>query len=138
MSDSDGFVIENGVLIKYTGKETEVVIPDGVTEIGAKAFRDSDTLAAVTIPDSVTSIGDEAFSGCCLLKAITIPDGVKSIGKMAFARCTALNELYIPESVVNIHPDAFDDCSESLILRGAEGSYAQIYAQSQGIAFEAI
>ena len=31
MSD---FVIENGVLKKYTGTDTDVVIPDGITKIG--------------------------------------------------------------------------------------------------------
>lgn len=110
MSNSEGFVIENGVLIKYTGKETDVVIPDGVTEIGAMAFRDSDTLAAVTIPDSVTSIGDEAFSGCCLLKAITIPDGVKSIGKFAFWTCFHLESVTFSGSVASIGKMAFRDC----------------------------
>ncbi len=35
-----GFVIENGVLIKYTEEPgvTEVVIPDGVTIIGGYSF----------------------------------------------------------------------------------------------------
>ena len=35
MSD---FVIKNGVLIKYTGDEPEVVVPDGITEIKNEAF----------------------------------------------------------------------------------------------------
>ncbi len=33
------FVIENGVLKKYTGTSADVIIPDGVTEIGDSAFR---------------------------------------------------------------------------------------------------
>lgn len=37
-SDSD-FVIKNGVLEKYTGKGGDVVIPNGVTNIGKYAFR---------------------------------------------------------------------------------------------------
>ncbi len=36
MSD---FIIENGVLVKYTGNGGDVVIPDGVTDIGYEAFR---------------------------------------------------------------------------------------------------
>ena len=34
------FVIENSILIKYTGTEPYVEIPDGITVIGEGAFRD--------------------------------------------------------------------------------------------------
>lgn len=33
MSDADNFVIENGVLQKYTGRDEEVCVPEGVREI---------------------------------------------------------------------------------------------------------
>lgn len=35
MSD---FVIENGILVGYSGKSKEVVVPKGITIIGNKAF----------------------------------------------------------------------------------------------------
>ena len=41
-----------------------VIIEEGVTSIGACAFRDGDRLMSVTIPSSVTSIGSSAFYGC--------------------------------------------------------------------------
>lgn len=37
-ADTDGFEIEDGVLKKYTGTATEVVIPEGVTSIGNQAY----------------------------------------------------------------------------------------------------
>ena len=37
MSSND-YIIENGVLKRYTGTGGDVVIPDGVTEIGSNAF----------------------------------------------------------------------------------------------------
>ena len=51
-----GFEIENGVLKEYIEEPgvTEVVIPDGVTGIGDRAFYCCSSLTAVTIPDSVT------------------------------------------------------------------------------------
>ena len=48
---------------------TELVIPEGVTNISAFAFYGCTSLTSVTIPDSVTSIGSWAFSGCDLKRA---------------------------------------------------------------------
>ena len=43
---------------------TDLVIPDGVTNIEKYAFYCCTCLTSVIIPDSVTSIGSSAFSGC--------------------------------------------------------------------------
>lgn len=60
---ADEFEIdEEGILIEYTGKSTEVVIPDTVSKIGAGAFSDYNNLKSVSIPNSVTSIGRYTFS----------------------------------------------------------------------------
>ena len=42
----------------------EVVILDGVTEIGSYAFKACGSLTSITIADSVTKIGDDAFRSC--------------------------------------------------------------------------
>ncbi|MBP5274725.1 MAG: leucine-rich repeat protein, partial [Abditibacteriota bacterium] len=48
------------ILKKYNGKENEVVIPDGVNEIGEYAFGWYSPLREITIPDSVEFIGAKA------------------------------------------------------------------------------
>jgi len=74
---------------------TSVIVPDGMTGIGAAAFFSCSGLATVTIPDSVTSIGDKAFAGCTGLKNIGIPRSVSWIGKNIFDGCIGLKEVFL-------------------------------------------
>ena len=89
---------------------TSVTIPEGVTSIGASAFEFSG-ITSVTIPASVTSIGHAAFSGCEALTEVTIPEGVTEIGSSAFSGCEALTEVTIPEGVTEIGSSAFFRCT---------------------------
>lgn len=73
MSD---FVISNNALLKYTGNEKDVVIPDGVIDVVDMAFKDNYTIEAVFIPASVHSVGRGAFTGCKNLKVVRyVKDG---------------------------------------------------------------
>ena len=47
-----------------------VVIPDGIDEIGDCAFVECDALASVVMPNSVTSIGKRTFE-CCGPNSLT-------------------------------------------------------------------
>ena len=111
MAGRGDFVIKNGVLNEYKGKDSEVVIPEGVTEIGDWAFERCRSLSSITIPESVTEIGRDAFYYCSNLKSITIPEGVREIGRDAFRYCSSLTSITIPESVREIGEDAFYGCS---------------------------
>ena len=88
-----------------------VVISDGVTNIGNKAFIGCSSLSSVTIPSSVTSIGENAFQNCSSLTSITIPSKVTSIGIDAFNGCKSLVSINIPSSVKTIGNRTFYKCS---------------------------
>ena len=110
MSDIKDFEIKDGVLMKYTGNEVNVVIPEDVTSIGDYAFRGCTGLTSVTIPNGVTSIGDSVFEDCTDLTSVTIPNSVTSIGVYAFYNCKSLTSIAIPDSVTSID-GAFSGCT---------------------------
>ena len=87
-----------------------VIIEDGVTSIGDRAFDGCTKLTRVVISDSVTSIGYSSFRGCYSLPSVAIPDSVTSIGDSAFAYCKALTGITLSGSVTSIGSWAFQSC----------------------------
>ncbi|MBR2647137.1 MAG: leucine-rich repeat domain-containing protein [Clostridia bacterium] len=113
-TDANGYIIytdgEEKILIRYTGKETDLVLPRDITQINHGAFFGSNTPTSVEISDSVTSIGYHAFYNCSSLTSVIIPDRVTSIGDEMFAHCYGLTSVTIPDSVTSIGDRAFNCC----------------------------
>ncbi len=87
---------------------TELVIPDGVTNISSYAFYMCGGLESAVIPESVKIIGEWTFGYCDALKSITIPDSVKNIGEYAFYGCWSLEDLKAGNS--GLKAFEFSDC----------------------------
>ncbi len=136
MNDTKGFDIQNGVLVKYRGRQKDVVIPDGVTEIGSWAFEKRRSLVSVSIPDGVKEIGRWAFSKCCDLVTVLMSNGVEKIGEEAFSECTSLTSLVIPDSVKWIGSSAFSGCSSltSVKLHNSTEIYTHVFEGCIGLA----
>ncbi len=133
MGDTNGFRIENGKLISYTGDDLEIIIPDEVTEIGSSvfansgvrkvvigdsvkiigfcAFRNCKTLMEVSLTNGLEEIGASAFEGCVGLQKIHIGDSVKAIGSEAFKSCRTLMEVYLSKDLEEISASAFESCA---------------------------
>lgn len=90
---------------------TSVVIGNGVTSIGDKAFEDCSALKSVSGMKDVTSLGKWAFYKCTSLESFAIPSGVKSIPDCLFYDCSKLNSVTIHDQVVSIGSAAFFGCS---------------------------
>lgn len=108
-ADQDDFQIEDGILIKYLGEGGEVVIPEGVTEIGSFAFENCTTLTKVTMPDSVIKTGELSFASCANLKQVVFSPNLKEIGPSSFENC-GLKTIEFPKSLETIGYNAFSDC----------------------------
>ena len=104
------YVIDGGTLVSYTGTESDITIPLGISSIGKDAFSGNNTLTKVYIPDEVTSIDYAAFENCKNLEKVVIGDGVKSIGSAAFSGCQSLKEINIPRYTETIGSGSFAAC----------------------------
>ena len=94
---------------KWKNEIKVVRIENGITNIGAAAFKGCENLTRVEIPASVSEIGDSAFDHCKNLKSVALPPQLTRIGAGAF-NCSGLESVSIPGTVSSIGDDAFNYC----------------------------
>lgn len=136
-ANADGFTIDaDGVLVSYTGTETDVRIPEGVTEISTNAFTDTQ-LTSLWIPASVRTIDDYVFSGQPLTQVTfqdddAHPSQLETIGDRAFAR-TAIEHITLPRSLTMAGLETFSDMAKlrsvhvgpNVVARGLFAAFAR-------------
>ena len=88
-----------------------IVVEQGVTCVGRKAFTYCINACQATLADSVKTIGTEAFSACYDLEQITLPAGLQTVGEQAFAGCRSLTAVTLPQTVTAIGTRAFSGCT---------------------------
>ena len=136
MSDNQGFQIVDGVLKKYSGKDSEVTIPEEVAKIASRAFMFNSKLVKVNIPGGVKEIDDDAFNSCTKLSEVYLEDGVETIGIGAFCRCPSLREITIPGSCTILNPVVFCQCkslSKVNILPGVTDILSKAFEDCQNL-----
>ena len=104
------FLLSGSVLLKYLGKESRVVVPQGVVRIAEEAFAGNEGVDRVILPDSVESIGAGAFRDCLVLQAVNFPAGLRDLGTGAFENCVKLLRAPLPEGLGQVGEKAFKRC----------------------------
>lgn len=87
-----------------------ISLPDTLTELLAKSFKNCDQLAHISIPQGVTEIRANAFEGCTGLKSVQLHDGIIDIHANAFQNCRALEAIVLPGNITEIHAYTFENC----------------------------
>lgn len=88
----------------------ELVIPEGITEIGHQAFMRCNNLENLIIPSTVEYIEPMTFMGCSNLKTVYFKDGLRSIPDGMFLNCRNLESVHLPLTLEKIGDGAFSDC----------------------------
>ncbi len=143
----DPFTITNSTLTEYNGTGGEVVLPvnENITTIGPDAFKNNKNITSIVIPETVTQIQERAFKnctaleevyfiskdkqpiansklssilqnafeGCTSLKLVDFSN-VKTItlDKFVFKDCTALEEVRAMDNIGTMNMGAFTNCSK--------------------------
>lgn len=107
---NEEFIVSEGVLIGYTGEETDITLPEGITEIGENVFRNNKTVEKITFPDGIKKIGAQAFDNS-VIKEIINTDSLEEIGEYAFRNCKAfISPVMESQTLTEIGTGAFQYC----------------------------
>ena len=102
-----------------------VTLPEGLETIGSYAFRDCEKLGNIDFPDSVTAIETGAFYACTSLTEVDLPVLLESLGRAAFYGCTGITRVWVPKSLENVgttmSPETFGDCDALETIEWEEG-----------------
>jgi len=123
-SSADGVLFDKNqtTLILYPeGKFVpNYVVPNGVTNIGPRAFYFHDNLTGITLPETLTSLGDWAFAGCGLTR-LALPNSLTNIQDASYISiggpfgvfnwCTSLTNVIFGKDLAYLGTGAFTFCT---------------------------
>ncbi len=105
----------------------KVVINDGVTSIGERAFYNCTNLTEASAGKDVLSIGKRAFYNCSSLTTVSLGDKITSMGDSVFENCESLTGIIIPDSIEELGEDLFEGCADDFVATVTYNSFAHKY-----------
>ena len=126
----------------HSAQVTNIVIGDGISEIGSWAFADFSRVVKVVMTASPARIGNDAFRACGALEHFkTAADvektftGLTAIGDNAFYGCAKLDTLYI-QDVTSIGANAFVGCSGLKYINAGDSGKIRSIGGQLGVVVE--
>lgn len=96
---------------------TEIVVEEGITELGEYAFAEQESVTSVTLPSTLTTLSDSCFKDCPKLRTVSGGTGVSSIGGNAFKYCTVLQTIELSNKLTEVGWCAFDEVPNAITVR---------------------
>ena len=110
------------LLIYPNGKaDTSYAVPSGVKTLGFQSFSGS-AVEQVILPEGLEQIGDYTFDTCPSLTTVIMPSSLESIGNRAFAYSSSLTGISIPAGVSSIGTNPFEHCIKLAAIEVADGN----------------
>ena len=110
-----GNFMKTTVSLNKTGSVVNVIVNEGITEIGISAFHNS-TIESVVFEGDVDCIGRSAFDNCLKLINVEFKGDLGTIGQYAFNTCKLLPKMELPDTVTSIGAYAFYDCNSMVSI----------------------
>ena len=113
---------------------SEVLLPDGLKELGMCAFQGCRQLTSIVIPAGLERMGGHVFYGCSALKEVKIEAELTVIPWYVFYGCTSLKTIFLPASLQQIHGKAFENCTAltDVYFAGTEDAWNSLYIGEEG------
>lgn len=102
---------DNSILFVNASITGNVTVRDGITTIGAGAFKGRKGLTSVTLPESCTVIDSYAFENCTALTDINFPEKLELIGRNAFYN-SGITSLKLSQPGIHVGSFAFAYCHQ--------------------------
>lgn len=101
---------------------TTVLLPQGLTHLGAWSLYQFEALQSIVIPEGVTSLGYVALAACRAMTSVSLPGTLQTIGGGMFSANERLQSLTIPASVTSIGSRLTEECNALTSLVVEEGN----------------
>lgn len=126
------FIVKFGELLKYTGDNKTVIIPNGITRIGTGAFWANLAIENVVLPEGVECICGDAFVYCENLKTVNIPRSVSEMGDDPFAGCPNVEIDNKSAYFINENGILFD-CTKKFLIHYTAGRLNSEYTIPEAV-----
>ena len=126
------YIDERGIntLRAYRGRDIKVTVPEGIQAIFCDAFAYS-RIEEVVLPEGLLQIGARAFSNCARLKSIVVPESTVYIMNEAFENCTSLSSVILPKEFGGISSNAFKNTGieTAVFPAGIKRTFGAVYVE---------
>lgn len=89
---------------------SEVIISEGVEEIGQSAFQGCTSMKTCKLPSTLKKFEEKAFTACYELRQINVPDGITALPDSLFSYCNMLESVTLSKNLTSIGADVFKSC----------------------------